>query len=148
MEIAIDQKGGAVVDQRIQKLTEYYRMLRDKIADLEARKTKVQEEKTKVAAAIMDFLQKNGIENLRTASGTCYISERTTASVADPKAFMDFVIEAKNWELLDKRANPVRCTEFTKEHGFAPPGVNLNTTKTLGVRKANGGNNGAGDSTD
>lgn len=137
------------MNELLEKRMAQYVLVRDKIADIDERRKKAVEVKNMLAAEIMQFLIANKIENLRTSAGTCYISEKTTASLADNKAFFDFVVASERWELLDKRANSTACADYAQQHGGAlPPGVNLNTVKTLGLRRANGGSNGSGNNAD
>lgn len=94
------------------------------------------EAKELVTGWLQTFLEQSGSESIKTTLGTCYASSRTTASVADPKAFMDHVIATKDFDLLDRRANATAVKEYVKEHnGQTPPGVNISTMKTLGVRR-------------
>jgi len=44
------------------------------------------------------------------------------------------VIANKQFDLLDRRANATACRELA-EKGTLPPGVKLNTIRTIGVRK-------------
>lgn len=83
-------------------------------------------------------LQANNAESLKTSSGTCYSSVRHSASLADPQAFMDFVINNKKFELLDRRANTTAVKDFIKDNNAPPPGVNFNAVRTIGVRRAPG----------
>ena len=66
------------------------------------------------------------------ARSTCRIKH--TASLGDPDAFMDYVMKNGAFELMDRRANSTACREFAEEHGSLPPGVKLNSTRTVGVR--------------
>lgn len=84
------------------------------------------------------FMSANNLENLRTKAGTCYTSVRRTASLADPAAFMNFVIETNQFELLDRRANSTAVQDFVKKNKVLPPGCNLSSIETLGVRRGNG----------
>ena len=87
---------------------------------------------------IRSFMEANKLENLKTAHGTCYRSTRYTASLADADAFMKHVIETKEYELLDRRANANAVKAYVEKHNGLPPGVNLNSIQTVGVRRASG----------
>jgi hypothetical protein len=48
--------------------------------------------------------------------------------------FMDFVVENKFFHLLDRRANTPAVKTWVEEHKELPPGCNLTSVQTLGVR--------------
>ena len=85
---------------------------------------------------IMQFLEKTGSSAIKTDSGTCYQSTRYTASLADADSFMNFVIENKAFDLLDRRANSTAVRDYVEEHSTLPPGCNLSAIRTIGVRRA------------
>lgn len=87
---------------------------------------------------MQNFMEQAGADNIKTAHGTCYSSVRYTAALADPEAFMKFVIDNKAFDLLDRKANVTATKEYVAEHGIQPPGVNLSAIKTVGVRRASG----------
>jgi len=89
----------------------------------------------KLAGIIHRFMDENSLENLRTKTGTCYISTKWTASVEDPDAFMKFVIESKNFDLLERRASSTAVRAYVEDHKHLPAGVNLNALAQVGVRR-------------
>lgn len=124
--------------ERIDKWVEKYIALRTRMKELkeyyEAYMKPYEEAKQQLAGHMLEILDQAGIESARTEQGTVYISPRSTASLSDPDAFMEFVAENNLYELLDRRANSVACREFAAERGELPPGVKLNTVRTIGVR--------------
>lgn len=84
------------------------------------------------------FMDAAGAENIKTAHGTCYTSTRFTASLADPEAFMKHVLSTQSYDLLDRKANVTAVKDYVAEHGTLPPGVNLSSISTVGVRRASG----------
>jgi hypothetical protein len=54
--------------------------------------------------------------------------------LADPEAFMKFVIANQAYDLLDRKANATACRDYAAEHQNLPPGVNMSAVKTVGVR--------------
>lgn len=82
------------------------------------------------------FMETSGASGIKTSEGTCYRSVRHTASLADPAAFMDFVIKNRMFELLDRRANATAVKDYVAMNGGQlPPGVNLSAIRTVGVRR-------------
>lgn len=119
---------------------EQYIKLRDKIKEIEARhkeELKVYKETLeKLNAVILAHLTQVGGESIRTSAGTAYITEKKSASLADPQAFMDYVISNEAWDLLDRKANSTAVADYISEHKAPPPGVNFSTTNLVGVRRS------------
>ena len=119
-----------------------YVALRDRIKQIDeahdAERKKYSTLMDEVGGLIQVILDANKLENIKTDHGTAYVTKRYTASLADPDAFMKFVIDNKEFTLLDRRANATAVREYTEEHKALPPGVNLSTMQTLGVRRPTG----------
>lgn len=126
------------VDVRVKQFID----VRDKIKEIEERQKKELEPfktlKNQLAGWLQEYMTNSGSEGIRTAYGTCSLSSKTSASLEDADAFMQFVIENKQYELLDRRANSTAVQEYVKETGSMPPGVNLSTIQTVGVRRKSG----------
>lgn len=123
------------VERRISQFID----LRDKIKEIqerhEAELKPLLEVKDMVAGWLQTFMENAGCDKVGTDAGTCHFTTRTSASVADPALFMSFVIENKQFDLLDRRANVTAVKSYAKENKTLPPGVNLSTIKTVGVRR-------------
>lgn len=117
-----------------------YVRLRDKIKEIEARHKeelkKYKETLEKLNAVILTHLTNVGGESIRTPAGTAYITEKKAASLADPAAFMDYVITNEAWDLLDRKANNTAVADFIAAHNAPPPGVNFTSTLVVGVRRS------------
>lgn len=117
-----------------------YIRLRDKIKEIEAgHKEELKRYKDtleKLNAVILQHLTLVGGESIRTAAGTAYVTEKKSASLADPAAFMDYVIANGAWDLLDRKANSTAVADYIAEHDAPPPGVNYSTTLVVGVRRS------------
>ena len=124
----------------MEKRTSQFIQVRDRIKEIEkehsARIKPLKELQEILAGRIQAFMAANNLENLKTAAGTCYISSRSTTSLADPEAFMNYVIENKMFDLMDRRANTTAVKAFVKKNKALPPGCNLSTIETVGVRRA------------
>ena len=75
-------------------------------------------------------------DSVRTKAGTVYRTIKKSASTADFKAFWDFVVKHKLWDLVDRKPNVTAVSEYLDENQTLPPGVNLNSTFVVGVRKS------------
>lgn len=125
----------ATVDKRIQQ----YVAVRDRIKALEEKhKEELKpfvEVQNMLTGWVQSFLDKTGVESVKTKHGTAYSSTRYSASLADADAFMNFVKTTSNYDLLDRRANVTAVKDYVAEHGNLPPGCNLTALKTIGVRR-------------
>jgi hypothetical protein len=123
------------IDVRIKQ----YIQLRDKIKEVEAKhKEELKPYKQALetlSGVLLTHLQNIGGEGVRTQSGTVYVSEKKSASLADPAAFMDYVVSTERWDLLDRKANVTAVTDYISEFNAPPPGVNYSTMLTVGVRR-------------
>lgn len=117
-----------------------YVKLRDKKAELKAEQAKAlapyDEALDKLEKQVLEELNKMGVDSVKTASGTAYKSIRSSASVADKSAFMDYVRENGAFDLLDIKANKTAVEEFISEHQDCPPGVTVRREQVVGFRRA------------
>jgi hypothetical protein len=122
----------------VNKVVAQYLAVRERIAEIKAAQKEYLAQYDamldKLGGKMLAFLDATGQESAKTDEGTVFIAHRSTASLADPDAFMDYVRENDAYELMDRRANSVACREFADEHGSLPPGVKLNSTRTVNVR--------------
>lgn len=88
-----------------------------------------------LSSSIIKHLQTMGLENGRTKYGTCFVTTRYSASLADPDAFMKYVVMSNKFELLDRKANVTAVRDYVKEHKQLPPGANLSSILQVGVHK-------------
>lgn len=122
----------------VEELVRLYLTVRDKITLIKDRHVKELEKwvdyQKKLTGEITDFMTQHGVDSVKTTAGTAYSSVKFTASLADPEAFMKYVIDNKQWDLLDRKANVTACRAYVDENNQLPPGVNLSSQETLGVR--------------
>jgi hypothetical protein len=90
----------------------------------------------KVAGQLQEHMTATGIKSLRTDHGTCYTTTKDSAALADPNAFMAYVIEHNRFDLIDRRANVVAVRKFIEQNKTQPPGVNWSSRAEIGVRRA------------
>jgi len=132
----------AQVVANIEKRVKQYVAVRDLIKGMKDRHEKELEElvdiQNKLTGVIQQCLEAVGAESIKTSEGTAYTTTRYTASLADPKAFMDYVISNSMFDLLDRKANSTAVRDHVAEKGLLPPGVNLSSISTVGVRRASG----------
>lgn len=126
----------------IEKRVKQYVAVRDAIKAIKDKHEKELEPmvdiQNKLTGIIQTCLEAAGAESIKTSEGTAYTTTRYTASLQDPKLFMDFVIENKAFDLMDRKANAPAVRDYVAEKGTLPPGVNLSSISTIGVRRASG----------
>jgi hypothetical protein len=121
----------------VDKLINYYVLTRNQIAEIKQRHKNELAPSEKamgvLAAELIEVLDQSGVESARTKSGTVSLSSHDSASCSDPTMFIDYVREHDAYELVNRHPNPTACKEFVKEHGKPPPGVKLNSIRTVKV---------------
>src|SRR5450759_1773236 len=104
---------------KVDKYVKYFIAMRDKkklMDDAYAiEKKKVTDVMDKIEGILQAFLEKAGGEGIKTQYGSVYLSTKTTASLADPEAFMDFVIANELFDLLDRRVNSTAAKDYATE---------------------------------
>lgn len=88
----------------------------------------------KLEAELMKDIEDSGGNSLSGNEGTVYIKTQSSASVKDRNEFLRYVLETRNLELMDVRANKAIVRELG-EKGTAVPGVNYTEMKQVGVRR-------------
>lgn len=123
------------IDERVQQ----YITVRDAIKHMdeehEKKKAPFVTVLKELEGRLSKFLADNKVQHVATANGTCYRSVRYTASLADPEAFMNFVITNQKFDLLDRRANSTAVRDYIESNNAPPPGCNLNAIESVGVRR-------------
>jgi hypothetical protein len=124
---------------KMSEAVELYISLRDKKAEISRQRKEeeaaVQVKMDKLEAHLMVALDKLGGEGMRTAAGTAYISQRTSATVGDKDAFMNHVKAHQAFDLMDVRVNKTGVDAYIAENGDVPPGVNYRTERTVSIRR-------------
>ena len=123
----------------ISKRVAQYVALRDLIKVKETEQKKELEKAKKcledLNAILLNHLNEIGGNSLSTDAGTVYKTEKKSAPLADPAAFMSYVVDNAAFDLLDRKANVTAVSEFIKQNGAPPPGVNFSTAYVVGVRR-------------
>ena len=136
-----DEQDNSVISENgvLGKRIQQYRDIRAKLDQMdeahELAKEPLQKIKGLLEGYFESLLTTTGLQSAATHAGTIHWNTRTTATVQDAEAFMEFVISKQQFELLDRRANATACREFAEVHGALPPGVDTNTIRTVGVKK-------------
>jgi hypothetical protein len=128
-----------VTDLNNEQLVKLYIQLRDRRS--ERKRTYEMEDEgdkgkqEKIEGILLKRFQDDGLESVRTASGTAYKTVRTSASVADPDAFFEFVLKNELYDLLEKRCSKTVVEQYKDAHQELPPGINYSESVALNVRR-------------
>lgn len=108
--------------------------LRKQFDDSDAEMKKAQE---RLEAAMLDHLNKHGMESVRTESGTFYRQEDIKPSGSDWESFYAWVKQHDAWDALERRIKKTFIAEYMETHqGQLPPGVSVHREFVVRVRKA------------
>lgn len=118
-----------------------YIQLRDKKAqmksDFDASVAPINDKMEKLEAKLLDVFNKTGMDSVKTEFGTAYTAVRTTASVADREAFMEFVKANEEWSLIEVRAANTAIEQFRDNNdNELPPGINIRSERVVNIRRS------------
>jgi hypothetical protein len=122
------------------QLVERYIKLRDAKAEIarvaKEKAARIDTVQKRIEAALLAQFNQLGLDNVKTAAGTAYKSTRTSATVADRDAMLEWVIANENWNFIESRVNKTAVEEFRNEHNDLPPGINWSEEIVINVRRS------------
>ena len=125
---------------KISELVAKYVELRDKKAEFkneyEAKVAKLDEVLDKIESTLLKTFETTGMDSVKTEFGTAYKSVRSSASVADRDAFMEYVKANDEWQLVEVRAAKIAVEQFKDVNNDLPPGVNWREERVVNFRRA------------
>jgi phage host-nuclease inhibitor protein Gam len=126
---------------KLSEAVSLYIQLRDKKAemkaDFDASIAPLNDKMDKLEAKLLDVFNKTGMDSVKTENGTAYTAVRTTASIADREAFMEFVKANEEWSLLEVRASKTAIEQFRDSNNDElPPGVNIRSERVVNIRRS------------
>lgn len=96
--------------------------------------TRVNSAITKLEGEFLSELIERDANSINTDSGTIYKRTRNSCSVKDRDAFFRWVIENRQLECMDIRAN-TKLVKEQMEKGVEVPGVNYSEITQVGIRR-------------
>lgn len=90
----------------------------------------------RLEGAILERLNQQGVESVRTTAGTAYKSTTVSVTVADKQIFQRWLIENGQWEMADIRAAKTNVAEYRAANDDIPPGLNYRESLSVGIRRA------------
>lgn len=126
---------------KLSEAVSLYIQMRDKKAqmkaDFEASVAPLTEKMDKLEAKLLDVFNKTGMDSVKTEFGTAYATTRTTASVADREAFMEYVKANEEWALLEVRTSKTAVEQYRAANdNDLPPGINLREERVVNIRRS------------
>ncbi len=106
-------------------------------ADFEASVAPLTEKMDKLEAKLLEVFNQTGMDSVKTEFGTAYATVRTSASIADRDAFMDFVKANEEWSLLEVRVSKTAVDQYRSANDDElPPGVNVREERVVNIRRS------------
>lgn len=123
----------------VSKLVGVYVKIRDKRAEIlkayEEEDAVLKGKLEKIEAALLDVCKENGVESLRTESGTATRSIKERYWSADWDAMKEFVREYDAVDLLERRIHQSNFKEWAAAHPDVVAPVNVDRRYSINVRR-------------
>jgi hypothetical protein len=102
------------------KLTNVYIKIRDKRAEIkrafDAENKKLEDQQNKVKIALLSYCKEQGVESVKTTSGTFYRTVKTRFWSNDWSEMHKFVLAKELPEFFEKRLNQTAVREYIEEN--------------------------------
>lgn len=85
---------------------------------------------------LLEALNAADLQSMRSPHGTAYKSIRTSATVRERQAFLDYVIANQAWDLIESRCNKTTAFGIIEETKQPIPGVDTTSEVVVNVRRA------------
>lgn len=125
---------------KLDLIVERYVQLRDKLAEMDAAHkdatSEIKAGMTRLENALLETLNAQGSESVRTKFGVAMKVKSTSATVGDWDSFLNYVRENQRWDMINKAANKTAVVEFKEANDDLPPGINWREAVTVQVRRA------------
>lgn len=106
----------------------------------EAKDLALEEDQHKLKLVMLELLNANGAQSIRTAQGTVYRTERVKPSAADWGAIWAWAKEHDGMDIFERRLKAKFITDYMEENGGAlPPGINVHREFEVAVRRPSAG---------
>lgn len=124
------------VDELIKAYREFYEERRRLDAAYKAKRAALDEAMQAVKAKLLEHMNEEGVESVRTPEGTAYMTTKYSVRAADKDAFLQHVIAHESWHLLDVRPSKTAIQAMVEETGELPPGVDFTSVRDVNIRKS------------
>lgn len=107
--------------------------------DYEAQDEKLKAAQTRLEALMLDFLQQNNMDSVRTEAGTFYRQEEIKPSASDWSAFYEWIKQNDAFDALEKRVTKTFIKDYMEQHeGGVPPGISVYREYVVRIRRGAG----------
>lgn len=89
-------------------------------------------------AAFLEHLNESGQTQIKTPDATIFTKTVDYATVEDPEKFLQFCIEAQNFDLMERRCSKTAVRQYIEDKKAVPAGINYGTKLSLNVRLKKG----------
>lgn len=124
----------------LDQMVDAFVKLRDKVTVLKKEQTDAlapyNVAMAKLEGMMLDTLNQNGAESMRTDKGTVYKTSRTSTKVTEWSATLDFIRSKECWELLEARVSKTAAEAIIQETQQPIPGVTTSREIAIGVRRS------------
>lgn len=124
----------------INAIVEHYIALRDHKSRLDAehkaRIAEIDAQMGNAEAFLLNHLNENGLDRIGAGAGTVFVQVKTMPSLKDKGAFIEFIKQTGQVELLQARVSSTAVKEFMEHNNNQlPPGVDITTAREVSVRR-------------
>lgn len=124
----------------INAIVEHYIALRDHKSRLDAehkaRIAEIDAQMGNAEAFLLNHLNENGLDRIGAGAGTVFVQVKTMPSLKDKGAFIEFIKQTGQVELLQARVSSTAIKEFMEHNNNQlPPGVEVTTAREISVRR-------------
>lgn len=128
-----------MAEPTVQQVVDHYLKLRDYkqelTKDLEEKIRGVTKQLEQAENWMLDKMNTMGVTALPVEGATALTTERFMPSIGDKAAFMDFVRQTGQVELLQSRISSTVVKEYRDANGSLPPGVTAVVERVVSVRR-------------
>lgn len=139
MTTDVAEQKRSVTELNNEQLVKLYIQLRDRRATRKREYERADEgdkgKQEKIEGILLKRFNEDGLESVRTTSGTAYKETKTSCSCADRQRFFEFVKDNELFDLLEARPAKTVVDQYVEAHGELPPGINYSQTVVVKVRR-------------
>ena len=123
------------VDKVVAKYISYRNEKESLESDTKAKVKIIKENMAKLEAWLKEKADKDGVDSLKTSSGTAFLTTTDFARVEDWDAILGFIKDNDAYDLLEKRVSKTAVRGYIEANKSVPSGVNYGTRIDVNVRK-------------
>ena len=89
-----------------------------------------------IELSLLEYLNSNGLQNLKTETGTAYKVIHVNTKMVDRQKLIAFVQKSGNFDLFTNSLTKEAVKSYVETHKEPPPGVEVSTYLECNIRKA------------